>query len=275
MTLEGLRELVESSSGIHLSSAKRALLSGRLARRVRELGLAGFGEYHELARRDAAERVRLVDLVATNETRFFREPRHFELLEQRVLPRIAADAAAGRRPPRLRAWSAACATGEEPYSLAMVALRALPGFDVEILASDISTRALDQARAAVYRVTRASDIPSRHLKAHMRRGVRSQEGLMMAGPQLRAAVRFERRDLVSEPCPAGPFDLVFCRNVLIYFRPETRTRVVDKLVDALAGGGLLFLGHAESLLGASRGLRPVIPTVYARPEEPPGRAARP
>jgi chemotaxis protein methyltransferase CheR len=175
-------------------------------------------------------------------------------------------------PRRIRAWSAACSTGEEPYSLAMTLLAHFPpssGWTLEILASDLSTRALGQARAGLWSIDKAREIPERHLKAFMLRGRGPQEGVMKAGPEIRSLLRFQRVNLNQDRYPvAGPFDLVFCRNVLIYFDVASKARVVHRLLDQLAPCGYLFLGHAESLTGLSGRVRSVGPTVYVRAGEP-------
>jgi chemotaxis protein methyltransferase CheR len=280
-----LRALVHQEAGIFLSDAKKLLLAGRLARRMRALGLRSFMEYYRRVRADPEERLELFDAVATNETHFFREPRQFELLEQQVFPRWKADAAAGRRPPRVRAWSAGCATGEEPYSLAMLLLSHFPpssGWTLEVLATDLSRRALAQAQAAVWPLAKAGEIPARFLHEYMLRGVRSRAGTMAAAPELRSVVRCARLNLNRQDLAAGgPFDLVLCRNVLIYFHPDDRVRVIERLLAHLVQGGHILLGHAESLAemtGAGRGgggvrdvMRSVGPMVYVRggdPEEP-------
>ena len=258
--------LINREAGIWLSPVKKALLVGRLSRRLRELGVASWRGYHELVLADGAERVRMLDAITTNETHFFREPRHWEHLAAEVLPAWLAEAQAGRRPRRLRAWSAACSTGEEPYSLAMLLRAALPeGWDLEILATDLSTRVLDRARLGVWPLDKARELPEAYLKAFMLRGVGPQEGLMKAGPEIRQLVKFSRLNLAEAALPPiGRFDLIFCRNVLIYFDRNTKERVVDRLLDLLAPGGLLLLGHAESLTGCTSRARPVQPTIYAR-----------
>jgi chemotaxis protein methyltransferase CheR len=266
------RDLIHRESGIFLSEAKQALVVGRLGRRLRELGLSSLGAYYRLlAEGDERERMRMLDCICTNETHFFREPRQFEFLEQRIFPEWAARAAAGM-PRRIRSWSAACSTGEEPYSLAMTLLAHFPpssGWTLEILASDLSTRALDQARAGLWSIDKAKEIPERYLKAFMLRGRGPQEGVMKAGPEIRSLLRFQRVNLNQDPYPvAGPFDFIFCRNVLIYFDVPSKARVVHRLLDQLAPGGYLFLGHAESLTGFSERARSVGPTVYVRAPEP-------
>ncbi|HXY42250.1 MAG TPA: CheR family methyltransferase [Vicinamibacteria bacterium] len=267
-----LRDLIHRESGIFLSDTKKALVVARLARRLRELGLKSFGAYYRLlADGDEQERTRMLDCICTYETHFFREPRQFEFLEQRVVPEWAARASAGG-PRRIRAWSAGCSTGEEPYSLAMVLLAHFPpsaGWTIDILASDLSSRALERARGGLWTIDKASEVPQRYLKAFMLRGRGSQDGLMKAGPEIRSLLRFQRVNLSEERFPvAGPFDLVFCRNVLIYFDPASKARVVERLLDQLAPGGYLFLGHAESLTGLSDHGRSVGPTVYVRAGEP-------
>jgi chemotaxis protein methyltransferase CheR len=261
---EKFQDLIHREAGIWLAPVKKALLAGRLARRLRELGLASYRAYYERVLEDDAERVRMLDCICTNETQFFREARHFELLADRVFPAWREEAEAGRRPRRVRVWSAACSSGEEPYSLAMVLLAAFPsGWDLEVVATDLSTKILARAAAGLFSLEKARDIPEEHLRSFMLRGYGSQEGLMRAGPEVQRIVRFARVNLVGDGWPEGPpFDLVFCRNVLIYFERRTKARVVERLLDRLDPGGLLFLGHAESLGGLTSRARPVIPTVY-------------
>jgi chemotaxis protein methyltransferase CheR len=256
--------LIHREAGIFLAPIKKALLVGRLARRLRELGMRSWRAYYDQVVADGIERVRMLDAICTNETHFFREPRHFQFLEERVFPAWREQADAGRRPRRVRIWSAACSSGEEPFSLAMTLLAAFPmGWELEVLASDLSTRVLEHAERAVWPLDKAAEIPEAHRKAFMLRGFGAQEGLMQAGPEIRAMVTFARVNLVGDWPPAAPFDLVFCRNVLIYFDRAAKARVVERLLDRLDPRGYLFLGHAESLGGLTERARPVIPTVYA------------
>jgi chemotaxis protein methyltransferase CheR len=260
-----LRALVQQETGIQLPEAKRALLVARLSRRLRELHLDSFGAYYRRITRDGddAERVRMIDLIATNETRFFREPQQFDFLEQWLIPAWRDQAAAGLRPRALRVWSAACASGEEPYSLAMALLSQLPDWRLAILATDLSTRALERARAAVWPIEKSRDVPERHLKAFMLRGVGANQGTMKAGPQLRGVLRFARINLHdASPTAGGPFDLILCRNVLIYFSREGRQRVVRRLLGELVSDGYLFLGHAETLHGFDEGLHGCGASIY-------------
>jgi chemotaxis protein methyltransferase CheR len=256
--------LIHGEAGIWLAPVKKALLVGRLAKRLRELGLRSYSEYYDKVLEDETERIRMLDCICTNETHFFREPRHFEFLTDRLFPAWRADADAGRRPRRIRAWSAACSTGEEPYTLAMVLLSAFPtGWELDVLASDLSTKVLDRAAAGIWSLDKAKEIPEPHLKTFMLKGYGAQEGLMKAGPEIRAIVRFARVNLVGDDWPsAPPFDLVFCRNVLIYFDRSGKIAVVERLLERLAPSGYLFLGHAESLGGFTARARPVVPTIY-------------
>lgn len=262
------QRLIHRQTGIFLPETKQALVVARLSRRLRALGLPSFTAYFERIERDPEEHIVMLDSICTNETRFFREPRQFEFLESDVLPRWRQRGDAGLMPKRIRAWSAACSTGEEPYSLAMLLRTHFPadaGWTVEILASDISTKVLAAAREAVWPIERAEDIPPEYRRAYMLRGIRSEERKMRAQPNIRSLVELRRVNLNDERYPVdGPFDLIFCRNVLIYFNRDTKAAVIDRLARHLSPAGLLFLGHSETLHGAAHALRHVGPTAYAR-----------
>ena len=261
------QRLIYEVAGIHLNGGKKALLAGRLNRRLRELQLRNLTEYHRHLREHPEETVHLLDCITTNETRFFREPAQFQLLDTRVLPEWRAEAEAGRRPRRIRVWSAGCSTGEEPYSLAMLLLAHCPpeaGWSIEVVATDLSTRALARARAGVWPIDRGRDVPVHLRRQFLMRGIGEREGTMKAGPEIRDVVRFDRLNLISDPYPPGPpFDLVLCRNVLIYFDAASKARVIRGLLDRLSPTGLLFLGHAESLGRTEPPTRTVCPNVYA------------
>jgi chemotaxis protein methyltransferase CheR len=276
---QAFQRLIHREAGIWLSPAKKALLTGRLGSRLRDLRLDSFGAYfRHVTKVDPDEQLRMLDCISTNETRFFRESRQFDFLEREILPRWSALALAGERPRRIRAWSAGCSTGEEPYSLAMTLLAHCPpslGFEVEVVATDLSTRVLERARAAVWPVEDAREIPSAYLKRFMLQGVRARQGSMKAGPEIRSAVRLERLNLNHDHYPvSGPFDLVFCRNVLIYFDPAGKERVLTRLAERLAADGYLFLGHSESLNQAA-GWVGVRPNVYVRGPRPPAAPSGP
>jgi chemotaxis protein methyltransferase CheR len=265
-----LTGVVHDISGISLNETKRALVTHRVSPRVRALGFSTFGEYVDFACApdNEQEMVHLLDLLTTNETQFFREPQHFEFLAKRLLPAWREAADAGRRSRVIRVWSAACSTGQEPYSLAMQLLSECPaeqGWRIDVVATDLSTRALAIARDAEWPIDRASQIPEQFRTAFMLRGIGQAQGRMRATRELRESVQFARLNLNDEEYDvAGPFDLIFCRNVLIYFSPEGRAKVVDRLTSYLASGGLLFVGHAESLHAHRGGLRAVSPTIYER-----------
>ena len=259
--------LVQGEAGIFLSDQKRALLVGRLAPRLRALELPSFAAYYERVWSDREELVRMIDALCTNETHFFREPKQLAFLEQQVLPAWHAAADAGERAKRVRVWSAGCSTGEEPYSIAMSLAWHLPGWSVEILASDLSTKVLERAAAGIWAMERAEEIPPHYRKTFMLRGRSAQEGKMAARPELSATIRFARINLNAEsyPAAAGRFDLIFCRNVLIYFDAPSKRRVIDRLLDRLDPAGYFFLGHSESLNHVER-VRAAGPTVYTLKE---------
>lgn len=263
--------LIQREAGIHLPASKKALLVRRLSGRLRELGLPNFGAYYRRVTEegDSVERTRMLDCICTHETHFFREPRQFEFLEKSVFPAWKAEADGGLRPRRLRVWSVPCSTGEEPFSLAITLLHHFPprtGWRLEVLASDLSMGVLTRARQAEWPIEKAAEIPDRYLRSYMLKGVRSQEGKMKAMPEIRRLVRYQRVNLNDEHYPvAGSFDLILCRNVLIYFDAEVKARVVDRLLRHLDPRGYLLLGHAESLNGLNESLQPIVPTVYAHP----------
>jgi chemotaxis protein methyltransferase CheR len=261
------QELIHRVSGIWLTYAKSALLVGRLSKRLRHLGLATFREYYRVVTTDPEEQTCMLDAISTNETRFFREPGQFEFLKQRVFPQWQSEVAKRVRARKIRVWSAGCSTGQEPYSLAMTLCHYFPaaaGWEIEIVATDLSNRALAIAREATWAYTACSEIPEPYLKAFMLRGCRGQEGKIKAGPEIRAAVNFFRVNLnEAEYSVDGPFDLIFCRNVLIYFDREDRERIVRRLLGYLSPKGFLFVGHAESLHTMHDAVRSVMTTVYA------------
>jgi chemotaxis protein methyltransferase CheR len=264
---ELFQRLLEKETGIYLSPPKKSLLVGRLSRRLRELGLADLRKYYRRVLSDPAEQIRMIDCISTNETQFFREPLHFEFLQNQILPQWIAQAEAGKRARKIRVWSAGCSTGEEPYSIAMLLLHHLPpasGWQVEILATDISTRVLTRARAGIWPVKKASQIPAPYLKRFMLRGTGTQQGRMKVGTEIKSVVRFERFNLQDDlgPSVRPAFDVIFCRNVLIYFQPETKAKVVRRLLNHLAPEGFLFVGHSESLNHLCDCVRGVVPTVY-------------
>ena len=258
-----LRDLVYREAGIWLSHAKTALLVGRLAKRLRHHGLKSFKQYYDLVINSPEERIQMLDALSTNETHFFREPQHFELLKSVIFPKWAEEAATGYRSRKIRVLSAGCSTGQEPYSLAMILLDRFPGWEIEIIATDLSTRALEIARTGIWPAAKVDEIPLSYRKAFMLKGFADQAGKIKAGPEIRSVVRFFRMNLNEPAYPlTGKFEMIFCRNVLIYFDQRGREKVVRRLASFLSPDGYLFLGHAESLHAMSDRLRSIIPTVY-------------
>jgi chemotaxis protein methyltransferase CheR len=274
-------ELVYRHCGIDLHEGKRDLVRARLAKRVRSSGAASIAEYLESVRSDPTGREfgHLIDAISTNLTSFFRESSHFDHLRQSLVPALVSRRRSDRA-GRIRAWSAACSTGEEPYSIAMTLLDALgdaPGWDVKVLATDISRDVLRRARAGAYDGTRLGSVPPALRSKYFRRAPNAgreqggESGRQPAGAppfvvseRLRQAVVFNYLNLM-DPWPfRGPFDFIFCRNVMIYFDKPTQERLVGRFWEVLAPGGLLFTGHSESLTGVAHRFRYVMPTVYAK-----------
>lgn len=263
------QSLIYNESGIWLGPQKQALLTSRLARRLRLLGLSTLREYFRLVTQpdQQHERALMLDCITTNETHFFRDSSHFDYLAQRIFPRWRQQAEAGQRTRHLSVWSAGCSSGEEPYSLAMLLLGHLPqeaGWFPQILASDISTGVLEKARAAIFPIDKSNQIPKDYLRAFMLKGTRGASDVMRVAPEVQKIVRFARINLFADSYPVqGTFELIFCRNVLIYFDERSKTKAINGLLRHLAPGGLLFVGHSEHLGGLLPQLRLVAPSVYA------------
>jgi len=253
-----LRRLVTSHTGIVLSENKYDMLYARLVRRIRQLGLASFAQYVDLIRSgQEGEFIQLVNAITTNLTAFFREPHHFDYLRDQVVPSVSDRG--------MHIWSAGCATGEEPYSIAMTLLEALPPRGqrgLRIRATDLDSNALQTARDGIYSLERLAGIGPARQRRWFLRGRGANEGLARVKPELQAPVRFSPLNLLGD-WPAGPgFDAIFCRNVLIYFDKATKQRVLDRFAQALVPGGFLFLGHSESLLGVNEAFEPVGRSCY-------------
>jgi chemotaxis protein methyltransferase CheR len=254
------QRLIHALTGIQLAPAKKPLLCGRLAKRLKSRGLASYADYYRLVAPggDADELETCINLITTNETYFFRESAHFDFLAERLRP---------LRPARraVRVWSAACSSGEEPYTLAMVLAETL-GLDAdwEVLASDISTAVLAKAAAAVYPLARADGIPRPLLQRYCLKGVGADAGSFLVDAPLRSRVLFGQINLNRDLPEVGSFDFIFLRNVMIYFPPDVKRMVVARLAERLSPGGLIFVGLSETLNGLCDGLEPVLPTVYRR-----------
>ena len=262
-TFRRLSEIVYDASGIALTPAKQALLSARTGKRVRELGLSSHEEYLRVLEQDESgeELVHLLDAMSTNVTSFFREPSHFDTVRLAVREWLAE----GRS--RLRMWSAACSTGEEPYSLAMTLLEAAGARDIDarILASDINTQALDSARRGIYSTDQVANIPPGLRQRYAGRVGSKEEGLWQIRQDLSHMIVFRRLNLAEPPFPLkGPLDVVLCRNVMIYFDRLVRSALMTEMHRLLRPGGLLLLGHAESSIGNATPFEIVRPSVFRR-----------
>ena len=260
-TYRGIAALMYRAVGLSFNDSKRALVSSRLAQRIQRLGLDSFDEYLALISGDAdnGEFQMAVDLLTTNETYFFREPKHFELLEAEL---------SRTRPQTLAVWSAASSFGDEAYSMAMLLSdlqqQGRIGAAWSILGTDISDRVLRSAAAGIYPQDRLRDVSPQRLKRHCLRGEGESEGLVCMQDKLREKVRFGQLNLCQPIDGIGPFDVVFLRNVLIYFDADTKRQVVDRVVAKLRPGGLFFIGTAEGRVASSATLEPVVPGAFRK-----------
>ncbi len=261
--LSKIARLVYEKSGIKLHAGKRALVAARLQKRVRQGGFSSFREYLRCVQLDESggELTALLDAITTNHTALFREPQHFDFLREVVVPPLVA------RGGTIAGWSAACATGEEPYSIAMTLADSV-GEDVasrvRLVASDLSTRALGVARAGVYKTERVAALPVESQRKFFEQGTGARRGLVRVAPVLRRMVEFRQANLLDSAHDGAPFDFIFCRNVMIYFDQPAQQRVVSMLEQRLAVGGYLFISHAESLSAVQHGLEWVASAVYRR-----------
>jgi chemotaxis protein methyltransferase CheR len=260
---EAIRRLAHDKFGLDLRTGKEELVAARLGKRMRQGGFESFAKYYDHIIGDPSGEalVGMIDALATNHTSFLREAAHFDFLRQEVLPGL-------RERPRVELWSAACSTGEEPYTLAFTLCEQW-GADalrkVRILATDISTKALAAAKRAVYPAERFSAVPPSWLRQFLLRGEGSWKGYYRIKPEVRSQVEFARLNLVEPSSQRNLFPVVFCRNVMIYFDKATQEAVVNRLAACLEPGGYLFIGHAESLTGVRHELAYVRPAIYRKP----------
>ena len=256
------QRLIHQIAGISMSPAKKVLVSGRLAKRLRHHQLDSYGEYFRLltSGRIQGELQTAVDLLTTTETYFFREPRLFDFLRDQILP--------AHQPGRpFRVWSAASSSGEEPYSIAMTLANRLGETPWEVIGSDLSTRVLEKARTGHYSLERAQHLPKQYLVDYCLKGVGAQAGTFLVDPKVRGRVRFMQINLNAELPRLGEFDVIFLRNVMIYFDGETKSRVIARMLPLLRPGGYFVVGHSESLNGIGGGLQTVMPSVYRKPRQ--------
>ena len=274
-----ISKVIETRVGIKLPQTKRTMVEGRLRKRVRALGLSGLQAYgaHLFERGGLDdELIHLIDCVTTNKTDFFREPSHFEFLRDVAVPQITQRQ--GGRPPQLKIWSAASSTGAEAYTAAMVLQDMVAAGKVarfSILGTDVSTEVLKDARSAIYSRAFVAPVPAAMQQRYLMRSKNPGEDVVRVAPELRRCVHFERLNLMDESYPFDrDVDVIFCRNVLIYFDRPTQAAVLSRLASHLRPGGYLMLGHSESMAGSGVDqLRAVVPTVYQAGQAAIGRSA--
>jgi chemotaxis protein methyltransferase CheR len=263
-----LSRFIYDTCGINMPEVKKTMLEARLQKRLRCLGMRSFTGYCDyLLSADGLEHelVQMLDMVTTNKTDFFREPDHFDHLAQRVLP----DWCLKHGGTRLSIWSAGCSSGEEPYTLAMVLSEfALghPGFDFQILATDLSTRVLEMAKGAVYPEALVEPVPLGLKKKYLLRSKDRSSGMVRIVPELREKVRFRRLNFMDDDFGIGEqMDIIFCRNVIIYFDRLTQEKLLQRFHRQMKSGAFIFMGHSETLNGLNVPLTCVYPTVYQKP----------
>jgi len=254
------QRFIYDAAGITLSSAKKALVSGRLAKRLEPCKVGSYGEYFRLlvSGRAPDEVQTAVDLLTTNETYFFRELKHFDFLREHALA-----ARASRQ--FFRAWSAASSTGEEAYSMAMVLADCLDDSPWEVIGSDISARVLQRARLGHYPIERTKHIPPSYLRRFCLKGIGAQNDTLLIERTLRNRVQFVSSNLNADLPPLGMFDVIFLRNVMIYFNGDTKRQVVNRILPLLKSGGYFYVGHSETLGDMAQDLLSVAPAVYRKP----------
>jgi chemotaxis protein methyltransferase CheR len=260
---EQIRRLAQEHFGLDLKEGKQGLVVARLGKTLKRQGFTSFGQYyrHVTADNTGVALAELADALTTNFTSFLREPIHFEFLRRQVAPALAANGAG-------EIWSAASSTGEEPYSILFTLLEALgPSADVRVLATDISSRALQGVGKAVYQADRVDALPLEWRRKYFLRGNGKWQGWYRVKPEIRDRVICRRFNLVTDPLPSSRFAAIFCRNVMIYFNKTTQGQVVKRLASVLEPEGFLFIGHSESLAGLEHGLEYIQPALYRAPEK--------
>lgn len=264
------RKLAYEKFGLDLHSGKEQLVSARLGKKVRELHLRSFKDYYQHVVNDNTGEalISMIDALTTNHTSFFREPAHFEFLRKIICPAL-------RNRDRIAVWSAACSSGEEPYSIVFSLLEELGAAAIpklQVLATDISTRVLGNAKKGVYPTARFRDFSPQQLRQFLLRGEGQWKDWYLVKKELRETVTFQRVNLMEQVSNLPMFPLIFCRNVMIYFDRTTQEDLVERLSGRLEPGGYLFIGHSESLNGVQHGLQYVQPAIYRKPEA--GSSAR-
>ena len=239
-------DFVYRECGISLNESKKKLVESRLSKRLRASGIKSVSHYLEIIQKDEREKIRFIDAISTNHTYFFRESGHFEYLQ----------------PEHLSIWSAACSSGEEPYSIAIYSLE--KGFRPTIWATDISTRVLETARKGIYPMEKANSLSASLMKRYFERGIGKWEGYIKVKDEVRNMISLSRFNLINDMPPNEKFDVIFCRNVLIYFDRKVKERVISRLYNALKNNGYLIIGGAESLTGIDHRFKYIAPSIYCK-----------
>ena len=258
-----LRKLSNEHSGIQVPDERFDMFYSRLSKRVRKHGLNNFKEYCQyLTNHPEDEFTEFINAITTNLTSFFRENHHFEYLKDKVIPEVLDR---NKNSRQIKAWSAGCSTGEEPYSLAMTLLENMPtGWEIKILATDLDTNVLKTATEGVYAEERVSGVSEPRLKRWFMRGKSAQSGQVKVRPELQKIIQFKQLNLMKEWPMKGQFDFIFCRNVLIYFDRETKTMLAKRYAEMLTNKAWLFIGHSESLNQLSKEFELVACTTYQK-----------
>ena len=261
---EFIRDLVGERTGIVLSDHKLDMVYGRLSRRLRKLNIQKFNDYlHLLRQDDETELVEFTNALTTNLTSFFREPHHFDFLKKEALPYFLKQ----RSNHRLRVWSAGCSTGEEPYTIAMTLREAVPNmdkWDVKVLATDLDSNVVAKGKSGVYEESRLNGVSSERIKKWFRKGRGEQSENVKVSAQLQDLITFNQLNLMNDWPMRGPFDVIFCRNVVIYFSKDTQRILFNRFADVLADDGYLIVGHSESLHKVTDRFQLIGKTIYKK-----------
>ncbi len=254
-------KLLYDKTGINLHYGKKQLLQSRLSKVLRDRNIESFEAYYDIVMNDKSDQelVRLIDIISTNVTYFFREEKHFEFMKGIWIDQV------GYNGEQLNIWSSACSTGEEPYSIAIQLYELLgKSRKFNILASDISTRVLKTAQRGVYSIDKIDSLPLPMKKKYFLKGKGDSDGFVKVQKHLIDPIEFRRINLIENNSFQKKFDLIFCRNVMIYFDSQTKNSIVNKFETHLKDGGYLFIGHSESLNGLNHGLKYVAPAIYRK-----------
>jgi chemotaxis protein methyltransferase CheR len=263
-----ISQIVYDHCGINLHDGKKELIRARLAKKLRGGRFQTFSDYMDHINQDPTGREfsDFIDILSTNLTSFFREKQHFDYVENELLPRLI-EKKQREKNPRIRAWSAGCSSGEEPYSIAITLLENLPKtqWDVKILATDISTRVLEKAKAGIYDAERVSPVPAQQKAKYLTLKTEKGRKTYEVHESVRERIIFRYLNLMEDWPIKGPLDFIFCRNVMIYFDKPTQSVLVNRFFNLLGSGGILFTGHSESLTGIEHKFKYIQPTIYMKP----------